>query len=137
MAKRLAEFFLKLKRRNLALSEDFVITLNFKPDEQYIETFFEKMSLRAKIVIVDEIKAKNEVFESVLVPKIQKSKMMFILVSNEKCHIPDWLQFNMRSDDRLESSFLGFILRRRVLSIETLTLKANDSMIIAVNWLNR
>ena len=137
LAKRMAEYFIKTKRRNLALSEDFVTTLNFKPDEDYIETFFEKMSLRAKIVIVDEIKAKNEVFESVLVPKIQKSKMMFILVSNEKCHIPDWLQFNMRSDDRLESSFLGFILRRRVLSIETLTLKANDSMIIAVNWLNR
>ena len=133
----MAEFFLKLKRRNLALSEDFVTTLNFKPDEQYIETFFEKMSLRAKIVIVDEIKAKNEVFEKILMPKIQKSKMMFILVSDDKCYNSDWLQFNMRSDDRLESSFLGFILRRRVLSIETLTLKANDSMIIAVNWLNR
>ena len=36
----MAEFFLKLKRRNLALSEDFVTTLNFKADEDYIETFF-------------------------------------------------------------------------------------------------
>ena len=41
------------------------------------------------------------------------------------------------ADPRLESAFLGYLLRRRVLSIETLTLKANDSMIVAVNWLNR
>ena len=33
--------------------------------------------------------------------------------------------------------FSGYLLRRRVLSMETLTLKANDSMIVAVNWLNR
>ena len=47
------------------------------------------------------------------------------------------LSLSNSADPRLESAFLGYLLRRRVLSIETLTLKANDSMIVAVNWLNR
>ena len=48
-----------------------------------------------------------------------------------------YLSLSNSTDPRLESAFLGYLLRRRVLSIETLTLKANDSMIVAVNWLNR
>ena len=44
---------------------------------------------------------------------------------------------SLSNHDRQENSFLGYLLRRRVLSIETLTSKANDAMIIAVNWLSR
>ena len=131
---------IKQKRRNLTLSEDFIAIFNFKNDPIIIENFFENMSLRAKIVIIDDINTKTETFETILVPKILQSKIPFILVSGQ---IPtvgrhsDWPELCLRSADRLESSFLGFLLRRRVLSIETLTFKANDSMIIAVNWLNR
>ena len=44
---------------------------------------------------------------------------------------------SLSQNERQENSFLGYLLRRRVLSIETLTSKANDAMIIAVNWLSR
>ena len=65
--------------------------------------------------------------------------MMFLCVTSSK--IPSETtsspHFSLSNPDRPESSFLGYLLRRKVLSIETVTSKANDAMIIAVNWLSR
>ena len=64
--------------------------------------------------------------------------MMFLCVTSSKIPSSETSpHISLSNPDRPESSFLGYLLRRKVLSIETVTSKANDAMIIAVNWLSR
>ena len=83
-------------------------------------------------------------FQTVAMGKMtEMPNVTFLCISQDKeAFFPSnqsWIHLSLSNsaDPRLESAFLGYLLRRRVLSIETLTLKANDSMIVAVNWLNR
>ena len=82
-------------------------------------------------------------FKKVAIGKMaEMPTVTFLCVTHQEAKIPpnqSWthLSLSNSADQRLESAFLGYLLRRRVLSIETLTMKANDSMIVAVNWLNR
>ena len=41
------------------------------------------------------------------------------------------------NDCRMEKSHIGYLLRQKVIEVETETQEANDAMIVAVNWLNR
>ena len=41
------------------------------------------------------------------------------------------------NDCRMEKSRIGYLLRQKVIEVETETQEANDAMIVAVNWLNR
>ena len=72
------------------------------------------------------------------IPRMKSiQNMMFLCVTSSKIPSETSPHFSLSNPDRPESSFLGYLLRRKVLSIETVTSKANDAMIIAVNWLSR
>ena len=45
--------------------------------------------------------------------------------------------FASQNDCRMEKSHIGYLLRQKVIDLETDTQEANDAMIVAVNWLNR
>ena len=45
--------------------------------------------------------------------------------------------FASQNDCRMEKSHIGFLLRQKVIELETDSQEANDAMIVAVNWLNR
>ena len=42
-----------------------------------------------------------------------------------------------QTDCRMEKSHIGYVLRQKVIDLETETQEANDAMVVAVNWLNR
>ena len=152
IAKRVAEYLIKSKRRgpgkDRTINDDLISLINFKDncDSKALENKFDSLSLRVKVVIIDDIiDLQSDTFQKVAIGKIaEMPSVTFICVTNQETFIPtdqkSWIHLslsNYHEHQRLESSFLGYLLRRRVLSIETLTLKANDSMIVAVNWLNR
>ena len=51
--------------------------------------------------------------------------------------LPAAVLLTSQTDCRMEKSHLGYLLRQKVIDIETETQEANDSMVVAVNWLNR
>jgi hypothetical protein len=141
VARRLAEYLIKFRRRGqdvTKMPEEFVCLFPFTDDAKSMEAFFANLSLKVKVVILDNVDPLKIVFRDVVSPRIKGIPSVFFLtITDHPNPGNDWPLLSLSSHDRLESSFLGYLLRRRVLSIETVTLKANDSMIVGVNWLNR
>ena len=102
---------------------------------------------------LDRLAAKDRalvVVENVRTEDVSKVKsrlhsvhnLYFLITSPESEAMEDVAVWSLRNKDQMESSsFLGFCLRRKVMEMETVACSpantANDSMIVAVNWLSR
>ena len=86
-----------------------------------------------------------------MVPRIRRiiepvTATVFVLMTSSQRHtcdvmsdasLPAAILLTSQTDCRMEKSHLGYLLRQKVIDIETETQEANDSMVVAVNWLNR
>ena len=129
LAKRFAEYLVKSKRR----VDEAICYLTYKEDE--LGRIFDNLSLRARVVILDDIEDPENFNNVALNYLAQLPNVTFLCITQSQKPLNSSL--SLFNNSKLEASFLGYLLRRRVLSIETLTFKANDPMIVAVNWLNR
>ncbi len=121
------------------MTEEAIGLLHFKDDPGEVIKMFDSLSFRAKVVILDDVEASSTAFMETAVRHMRQmsATVTFLLVTKRAPKTIGTPVLSISTSGRLESSFLGYILRRRVLSLEALSLKANDSMIVAVNWLNR
>ena len=65
VARRIAEYLIKTKRssgRGDRMSEEFVCLYNFIEDDHAIETFFDNLSLRVKVVILDNVDPESDFY---------------------------------------------------------------------------
>ena len=63
VARRIAEYLIKTKRSSRdRMSEEFVCLYNFIEDDHAIETFFDNLSLRVKVVILDNVDPESDFY---------------------------------------------------------------------------
>ena len=86
VARRLAEYLIKTKRRNTdRISEEFVCLFNFIEDHYAIETFFDNLSLRVKVVILDDIDPNSDYFTQTIKSRMNSiPNMLFLCVTSSK-----------------------------------------------------
>ena len=100
----------KIKDR---IPEELISILPFVHDSHVMETKLDNLSLRAKVVIIDDIhEPKCDTFQNVVMPKMaEMSNVIFLCVISGK--IPSssyWPSFSLsRGNGRLENAFLGKI----------------------------
>ena len=96
VAKRIAEYLIKSKRRGCnkdkIINADLISLINFKEncDSKTLETKFESLSLRVKVVIIDDIEdPQSDIFQEVAVGKIaEMSNVTFLCVTDQETYIP-------------------------------------------------
>ena len=81
-----AEYVIKSKRRNSdRISEEFVCLFNFTKDRVAIQNFFDNLSLRVKVVIIDNIDPESDYFKNDIKSKmISIPNMIFLCVTTQK-----------------------------------------------------
>ena len=67
------------------MSEEFVCLFNFTKDRLAIQNFFDNLSLRVKVVIIDNIDPESDCFKNDIKSKmISIPNMIFLCVTTEK-----------------------------------------------------
>ena len=103
----LAEYVIKSKRRNSdRISEEFVCLFNFTKDRVAIQNFFDNLSLRVKVVIIDNIDPESDYFKNDIKSKmISIPNMIFLCVTTQKVQC----EVNMKKKTYFSLFFQAFL----------------------------
>ena len=103
-----AEYVIKSKRRNSdRISEEFVCLFNFTKDRVAIQNFFDNLSLRVKVVIIDNIDPESDYFKNDIKSKmISIPNMIFLCVTTQKVQC----EVNIKKKTYFSFFFLPFFI---------------------------